>query len=241
MGVLPQSAADPPGSARDDSTALSVRPSGAVLDCDTSCGMRCSSALCCRCSSDRVTPLLAQEVAPAVRAETRAARRRRHRRAGPPGPATCRAPTSCCCEDGKPQRLTHFLFVGRATALRPADHGRAAAGPRAPRRPGAGAHHRARRRRPAPRAEQPAVHEAGAAAVRGRDRPARRPRRADPDQLSRRSPALTTGPRGRWRTPSRRISRESSSAAARGSAMTPAQAELILRGDQTALRLAARA
>ena len=70
---------------------------------------------------------------------------------------------------------------------------------------------------------------------RGRDRPR-------DDQLARRPPAPHAEPRRRCGTRSSRISsRENAAmAAARGSQMTPAQAELILRGDQHALRLATR-
>ena len=144
-------------------------------------------------------------------------------------------------EDGKPQRLTHFLFVGRA----------AAAGSTSPAAP--------------PPALAPGVAEGpGRTVVLVVDdlhiapnnlqytKPALLRFVAETVQPDDRVALIPTGSPGgvRQLTTDRAelekaiqalVSRDAFVGPGRGSAMTPAQAEMVLRGDQTALRLAARA
>ena len=145
-------------------------------------------------------------------------------------------------EDGKPQRITNFLLVGRRQAPSSEPTLREPTRSGAPGRPDSGSTryivivvddlHMARETvDPAKQALQRFVGE----------------QVAPEDQLAlvtTSSPAglqSLTQDRAVFRQAISRISsRESGLAAPRGSQMTPAQAELILRGDQSALRLATR-
>ena len=106
-------AADPLGGARRDCIASRRSAVGRRATLRPPCGMRSSAALCCRCSSHRVT-----------------SPRAKRRRPGP-GPRSCASMSSSPIprgrssgtsressfevrEDGKPQRIRYFLVAGRS-------------------------------------------------------------------------------------------------------------------------------
>ena len=156
-------------------------------------------------------------------------------------------------EDGKPQAITQFLVVTRSPAAPGRPCRAEAPRQRSPRRrrnrsdrlpqnrpPGRGGYvaifvddlHIA--------AGPPGPHEGGPAPLRRRVPRARRPRRHRHEQRAGRGPGAHPRPRRPRRRDRRPRVRQAIVAPARGSQMTPAQAELVLRGDPSALQIATR-